>query len=381
MRTPPRCWRSTRPGSTRATPRSRPAHRGGTRSAPPEAARPPVRRHRARVRSPAGWPSRRCPAAGSTPGSSSIRVYVHPAARGQGIGRALLAAADRLDRGGRDLDHPESSIFPENTASLALHRAPGSGVVGTRERIAQHHGRWRDTLLLLNAAARSCNPVQVRRRRPGAARAVRRGRSSWVRAVSKLAGSPAGTGSGTDQCSAAARPSSSWARSHTVMTRSSSCWTSPMWRGRSRGSGRRCRAAAAIAPGSIAGRRVRPGRCRRDGAGPAPQRGGQVRAGRVGGAHEQHPPRGPGRRGGQGVQGAGDQLQVGAAAVALGAAAGDDPGLLQHVQVVGEQVGRHAQHRGQLGRRGVPGEQRVGDLQPGRVGQRRMHGGAPGQVG
>ena len=49
-----------------------------------------------------------------------------------------------------------------------------------------------------------------------------------------------------------ASPSSSWARSQTVMTRSPSCRTSLMWRGRSRGSGRRWRPAAAIAPGSIA---------------------------------------------------------------------------------------------------------------------------------
>ena len=63
-------------------------------------------------------------------------------------------------------------------------------------------------------------------------------------------------------------------------------------------------------------------------------------------------------RGGQRVQRAGDQLQVGAAAVAFGPAAGDDPGLFQHVQVMGEQVGRHGQHGGQLGRRCVPGQQR-----------------------
>jgi len=36
----------------------------------------------------------------------------------------------------------------ENTATLALHRAAGFRVLGIRERIGQHHGRWRDTLLL-----------------------------------------------------------------------------------------------------------------------------------------------------------------------------------------------------------------------------------------
>ena len=30
----------------------------------------------------------------------------------------------------------------------ALHRAAGFCVVGTRERIGQHHGRWRDVVLI-----------------------------------------------------------------------------------------------------------------------------------------------------------------------------------------------------------------------------------------
>ena len=38
--------------------------------------------------------------------------------------------------------------------------------------------------------------------------------------MSKLPGSPKGTGSGMDQCTAAASVSSSWARSQTVTTRS-----------------------------------------------------------------------------------------------------------------------------------------------------------------
>jgi len=41
-----------------------------------------------------------------------------------------------------------SPIFPENTASLALHRAAGFRVVGTRERIGCHRGRWRDVILI-----------------------------------------------------------------------------------------------------------------------------------------------------------------------------------------------------------------------------------------
>jgi L-amino acid N-acyltransferase YncA len=41
-----------------------------------------------------------------------------------------------------------SSIFPENLATLRLHLRHGFREVGTRERIAQQFGRWRDTLIL-----------------------------------------------------------------------------------------------------------------------------------------------------------------------------------------------------------------------------------------
>lgn len=42
----------------------------------------------------------------------------------------------------------QSGIFPENTASLALHERAGFRVIGTRERIGRRHGVWRDVVLL-----------------------------------------------------------------------------------------------------------------------------------------------------------------------------------------------------------------------------------------
>jgi len=42
----------------------------------------------------------------------------------------------------------QSGIFPENTASLALHARAGFRVVGLRERLGRHHGHWRDVILL-----------------------------------------------------------------------------------------------------------------------------------------------------------------------------------------------------------------------------------------
>ena len=70
-----------------------------------------------------------------------------PGARGQGIGRRLLDALIASTEAA-GIWTIQSGIFPENTASLALHRAAGFRVVGTRERIGQHHGRWRDVVLI-----------------------------------------------------------------------------------------------------------------------------------------------------------------------------------------------------------------------------------------
>jgi L-amino acid N-acyltransferase YncA len=74
-------------------------------------------------------------------------VYVDPAARGRGIGRALLEAFIASTEAA-GIWTIQSGIFPENTASIALHRAAGFRIVGTRERLGQHNGQWRDVLLL-----------------------------------------------------------------------------------------------------------------------------------------------------------------------------------------------------------------------------------------
>jgi phosphinothricin acetyltransferase len=74
-------------------------------------------------------------------------VYIAPDAQGRGIGAALLGTLiDSTEAAG--IWTIQSSVFPENGASLALHRRAGFRVVGTRERIARHHGRWRDTVLV-----------------------------------------------------------------------------------------------------------------------------------------------------------------------------------------------------------------------------------------
>jgi L-amino acid N-acyltransferase YncA len=80
-------------------------------------------------------------------GVAEVSVYVARAATGQGVGRALL---ERLVAGAEaaGIWTVQAAIFPENTASLALHRRCGFRTVGVRERLGKMDGRWRDVVLL-----------------------------------------------------------------------------------------------------------------------------------------------------------------------------------------------------------------------------------------
>jgi phosphinothricin acetyltransferase len=74
-------------------------------------------------------------------------VYVAATARGRGVGRALMEAlVAGADSGG--IWTIQTNVFPENTASVALHERVGFRVVGRRDRLARLDGVWRDTLLL-----------------------------------------------------------------------------------------------------------------------------------------------------------------------------------------------------------------------------------------
>jgi L-amino acid N-acyltransferase YncA/2-polyprenyl-3-methyl-5-hydroxy-6-metoxy-1,4-benzoquinol methylase len=74
-------------------------------------------------------------------------VYVHPDHQGRGLASALLRAFIGASEAA-GIWTVQSGVFPENTASLRLHAGAGFRVVGTRERIGRHHGRWRDVVLI-----------------------------------------------------------------------------------------------------------------------------------------------------------------------------------------------------------------------------------------
>jgi phosphinothricin acetyltransferase len=80
-------------------------------------------------------------------GVAENSVYIHPDARGRGVGHRLLSALiESAEQAG--IWTIQTGIFPENTASLQLHERCGFRVVGVRQRIGQHHGRWRDVLFV-----------------------------------------------------------------------------------------------------------------------------------------------------------------------------------------------------------------------------------------
>jgi phosphinothricin acetyltransferase len=85
-------------------------------------------------------------------GVADESVYVAPSHTRRGVGRSLLAALIRQseERGYWTL---QAGVFPENLASIALHRALGFDALGLRRRIGRMSygpmaGQWRDVLFL-----------------------------------------------------------------------------------------------------------------------------------------------------------------------------------------------------------------------------------------
>jgi len=80
-------------------------------------------------------------------GVAEHSVYVARSARGKGAGRVVLDALCRAyaERGFWKI---VSRIFPENTASLALHERCGFRVVGIYKRHGKLEGEWRDCVIV-----------------------------------------------------------------------------------------------------------------------------------------------------------------------------------------------------------------------------------------
>jgi phosphinothricin acetyltransferase len=113
-----------------------------------DAAHPEVRLVAEQAGSVVGWAaltptSSRC----CYEGVAEVSVYVAEAARGAGLGRLLLEElVGRSEQAGYWT--LTAGVFPENEASLRLHRTCGFREVGVRERLGRLQGVWRDVVLL-----------------------------------------------------------------------------------------------------------------------------------------------------------------------------------------------------------------------------------------
>jgi L-amino acid N-acyltransferase YncA len=80
-------------------------------------------------------------------GVAEVTVYVAAANQGRGVGKQLLCALiDQSEDYG--IWTLQASIFPENIASIALHKSCGFREVGIRLRLGRLYETWRDVLLL-----------------------------------------------------------------------------------------------------------------------------------------------------------------------------------------------------------------------------------------
>jgi phosphinothricin acetyltransferase len=80
-------------------------------------------------------------------GVAEVSVYISDTARGKGVGKALLQELVNESEANNTWTL-QAGIFPENKASIKIHEACGFRIIGSRERIGQMNGIWRDTLLL-----------------------------------------------------------------------------------------------------------------------------------------------------------------------------------------------------------------------------------------
>ena len=80
-------------------------------------------------------------------GVAEVSVYVAANARGKNIGSLLLQALiNESEQNG--IWTLQSSIFPENKASISMHEKNGFRIIGYREKIGKMGNVWRDNISL-----------------------------------------------------------------------------------------------------------------------------------------------------------------------------------------------------------------------------------------
>lgn len=80
-------------------------------------------------------------------GVGEVSIYILSDSKGKGIASKLFEILiEESEKAG--FWTLQSSIFAINTSSIQLHKKMGFRIVGTREKIAQLHGKWHDTVIM-----------------------------------------------------------------------------------------------------------------------------------------------------------------------------------------------------------------------------------------
>ncbi|WP_017378909.1 GNAT family N-acetyltransferase [Paenisporosarcina sp. TG-14] len=80
-------------------------------------------------------------------GVGEVSIYVHPKAKGRGIGKHLLSELILVSEQ-QGFWTLKASIFPENESSIQLHKKCGFRILGIHEKIGEMDGVWRDNIIM-----------------------------------------------------------------------------------------------------------------------------------------------------------------------------------------------------------------------------------------
>ncbi|MEE9272372.1 MAG: N-acetyltransferase family protein [Robiginitomaculum sp.] len=80
-------------------------------------------------------------------GVAEVSVYVGQIVQRQGVGSQLLGGLIACSEN-EGIWTLQAGMFPENIGSIALHKKHGFKILGTREKLGQMHGKWRDITLM-----------------------------------------------------------------------------------------------------------------------------------------------------------------------------------------------------------------------------------------